>query len=101
MKNKNIVEIADLDKGFHKVTYENGTIEYVIARKIKELKISKKENKAIEQKDSKDAESKSKELDALKKDDLAEIARRLGFNGEINNSITKAILIDFINKNDK
>ena len=50
MKNKNIVEIADLYKGFHKVTYDNGNFEYIAAKKIKELKISKKETKIVKQK---------------------------------------------------
>ena len=44
-------------------------------------------------------ESGEQDLSTLKKADLVEIAQRLGFSGEITNAITKAILIEFINKN--
>lgn len=41
------------------------------------------------------------DLSKLKKEDLAEIAKRFGFAEEITKEVTKAILIEFINENSK
>ena len=39
----------------------------------------------------------TEDLSSLKKDDLVEIARRLGFDGEVTIATTKLSLIEFIN----
>lgn len=43
--------------------------------------------------------TESEELALLKKDDLVELAKRLGYAEEITPSVTKAILIEFIIQN--
>jgi hypothetical protein len=44
-------------------------------------------------------EGNKPDLSKLNKSDLSEIAKRLGFTDEINNDVTKAILIKFIEDN--
>ena len=43
--------------------------------------------------------TESEELALLKKDDLVELAKRIGYAEEITPSVTKAILIEFIIQN--
>jgi hypothetical protein len=43
------------------------------------------------------AKTAPEDLTSLKKDDLVEIAKRLGFEGEVTIATTKASLIEFIN----
>ena len=102
MKNNKIVGISDISRGFYKVTYESGIYEYVTEKRLKKLQADKG-NKSPETKQQKEAatDDKVKDLEKLKKDALVEIAQRLGFEGEINNDVTKAILIEYIIANDK
>lgn len=111
MTKKQIIA-SDLNKGFYKITHDNGSFEYIKPSKLEELrkdkaiklvetKEEKKEIAAISNEDSKESpESKAKELKKLNKNDLSEIAQRLGFSDEITDDVTKAMLIDFIIKNE-
>jgi len=96
-------------KGFFKLEKEN--IRYIVSAKkfaemqkdglIKKDKIvkTKAQNAILE--DLSPAgdvlKTEDQDLATLKKDDLVEIARRLGFDGEVTIATTKVSLIEFIN----
>ena len=101
------------NKGFVKLTKEN--IKYIVSEK-KFAEMQKdgliRGDKPVKTKaqtpiqdlrpaDSSEAvaenEVVAEDLSSLKKDDLVEIARRLGFDGEVTIATTKLSLIEFIN----
>jgi len=107
----NTYKIISFNKGFFKVTRPDGIIHNMSEKMVKDLKLDKS-NKFVEvqvveiptvitPKDSdivvKPTElTQAEELIKLKKDDLAEMAKRYGFSDEVTNEITKAILVEFI-----
>jgi hypothetical protein len=86
-------------KGFYKV--EKDGVKYNFStKKFDDLKSQELiEESTVEEVVIVPIESDKQDLSTLKKTDLVEIAQRLGFAGEITNAVTKAILIEFINKN--
>lgn len=109
---KNII-VSELLRGFHKLTFEKGGVEYINPSKLEALK-KDKEVKLIfsgEKKASKKVDDTPKDPTAdlmkLSRDDLLELAKRSGFveadfveaEGK---DATKKDLVDFINsKNSK
>ena len=99
------------NKGFVKLTKEN--IKFIVSEKkfaemqkdglIKGDKPTKTKAQTpnLSPADSSEAvtenEVVAEDLSSLKKDDLVEIARRLGFDGEVTIATTKLSLIEFIN----
>jgi hypothetical protein len=93
------------NKGFVKLTKEN--IKYIVSEKkfaemqkdglIKGDKPVKIKAQTPDLSPADSSEVVTEDLSSLKKDDLVEIARRLGFEGEVTIATTKVSLIEFIN----
>ena len=108
---KKQILVSDLSKGFHKITFEDGVFEYITPSKLEKLK-EDKGFKLVNREDKKgiidvtptsnddDNTGSAQDLSKLNKAALTEIAQRLGF-GDVNDQITKAMLVKYINENDK
>lgn len=106
-------KIHSSNAGFSSVTRPDGILHNLSDKTISRLKKQKgfnfvkvkieKEPVIIEPKSDDiipdSNESEIPDLSKLNKDDLSDLAKRYGFADEINNEVTKAILIKFIEDN--
>ncbi len=105
---KKQILVSTLDKGFHKVTYDDRTFEYISPKKLEALKadktISVVEAKLVEAKkdgedntpnssDDSDDSDKGKPLNRMNKAELLDIAGRYG---NTNNELSNKELVKFI-----
>lgn len=105
---KGTYTINSTNAGFSNVTRPDGVLHNMSEKTIERLKKEKGYNFVkvsiqpviIEPKDDDIIQEPSKpDLKKLKKADLVEIAQRLGFSDEINDEVTKEILVKFIEDN--
>ena len=91
--------IGELNKGFHKIVYENGTFKYVSPKKLAELK-SEEDIKIEDDLNEEELNSELEDikieddLNDLKKPELLEIAIRYGLDEKTD--LNKKELIKFI-----
>ena len=99
MSNKRkVISVEEYVKGFSKVNYEGDIFEYIRADKAPKVTqdITPEVIEPIAPEDSTD---EPEDLTKYKKEELVELAQRFGYDGEVTKEVTKAILIDFINRN--
>lgn len=100
-KNKGFYKL-EKDKIFYNVSakkFAKLEEEGLISSKIQESSKISEETRGLEQENIEIKKDDSQDLSKLKKDDLAELAKRLGFEGEITKDVTKADLVEFIKEN--
>ena len=82
-------KIISKNKGFYKLESKGITKNFLE----KQFSVLLSEGKIL----GEEPKADSLPLDKLKKNDLVDIAQRMGYEKEITSAITKAILIEFIN----